>query len=89
MMELLATHGPLSAVVDATLWQNYMGGIIQYHCGRARNHCIEIVGYNLTGEQLYLEHSIKDSNITPGGYTKISSDFEGGYIQRGLYSNLF
>ena len=37
----------------------------------------------------------KDSNITPGGYTKISSDFEGGlhstggYIRGGLYSNLY
>ena len=31
----------------------------------------------------------KDSNITPGGYMKISSDFEGGYIRGGLYSNLY
>ena len=49
------THGPVSAAVDAATWNNYLGGIIQFHCGSAGlNHAIEIVGYDKTGKFLIL-----------------------------------
>ena len=53
LLAALAT-GPVSAAVDATTWNNYMGGIIQFHCGSAGlNHAVEIVGYDKTGENSY------------------------------------
>ena len=49
ILQLLATVGPVSAAVDAATWQNYQGGIIQYHCKGTLNHAIQIVGYDLSG----------------------------------------
>ena len=40
---------PLVVSVDAHNWNNYLGGIIQYHCGTAVNHAVIVVGYDLTG----------------------------------------
>lgn len=51
-MEYLANHGPLVAAVDASSWQDYLGGIIQYHCSNNKNHAVQIVGYNLKGNWL-------------------------------------
>ena len=48
MLERL-THGPLTVGVDATSWQNYQGGIIQYHCDSNLNHAVQVVGYDLSG----------------------------------------
>lgn len=51
-MELLANHGPVAAAVNALTWQNYLGGIIQYHCDGSfamLNHAVQIVGYDNTG----------------------------------------
>ncbi|OAD61198.1 Cathepsin O [Eufriesea mexicana] len=45
----LATHGPVAAAVNALSWQNYLGGIIQYHCDGSfenLNHAVQIVGYD-------------------------------------------
>ncbi|GFY43819.1 cathepsin O [Trichonephila inaurata madagascariensis] len=53
MLLHLAHHGPLIAAVDATGWQDYLGGIIQYNCDSERNHAVQIVGYDLTGEIPY------------------------------------
>ena len=53
MLEILSNYGPVTVSVDASNWNNYMGGIIQFHCGDVpRNHAVQIVGYNLAG-QLY------------------------------------
>lgn len=49
MLLHLAYHGPLISAVDATGWQDYLGGIIQFHCDGERNHAVQIVGYDLTG----------------------------------------
>lgn len=49
MLGLLYTYGPLIVGVDATTWNEYMGGIIQYHCGTSVNHAVQIVGYDLSG----------------------------------------
>ncbi|XP_051920866.1 cathepsin O-like isoform X2 [Hippocampus zosterae] len=47
----LVERGPLSAVVDAVSWQDYLGGIIQHHCSSHwPNHAVLVVGYDATGE---------------------------------------
>ncbi|XP_011646892.2 cathepsin O-like isoform X1 [Pogonomyrmex barbatus] len=46
----LLTHGPVAAAVNAISWQNYLGGVIQYHCDgsfNSLNHAIQIVGYDM------------------------------------------
>ncbi|XP_077589429.1 cathepsin O isoform X2 [Stigmatopora nigra] len=46
----LVARGPLSAIVDAVSWQDYLGGIIQHHCSsRWPNHAVLVVGYDTTG----------------------------------------
>ncbi|WAQ98696.1 CATO-like protein [Mya arenaria] len=52
LLELLQS-GPVVAAVDAKTWQNYQGGIIQYHCESHINHAVQIVGYDLTGPVPY------------------------------------
>lgn len=52
LLYLLAKKGPLVVSVDASTWNHYLGGIIQYHCGTTLNHAIQIVGYDLTGRVL-------------------------------------
>nr|KAG5711673.1 hypothetical protein BaRGS_016855 [Batillaria attramentaria] len=32
ILNILANHGPVAAAVDATTWNNYVGGIIRFHC---------------------------------------------------------
>jgi len=47
----LAIHGPVAVAVNAISWQNYLGGVIQYHCDdsfESLNHAVQIVGYDLT-----------------------------------------
>jgi len=47
---LFAVHqkGPLAVNVDAVLWHDYIGGIIQHHCtNQNMNHAVQIIGYNL------------------------------------------
>ncbi|KAM9377735.1 cathepsin O isoform 1-T2 [Pholidichthys leucotaenia] len=54
MMGQLVEHGPLAAIVDATSWQDYLGGIIQHHCSsHCSNHAVLIVGYDTTGDIPY------------------------------------
>lgn len=53
VIRMIANHGPVIATVDASTWQNYLGGIIQYHCFNNRNHAVQITGYDLTGDIPY------------------------------------
>ncbi|XP_053734960.1 cathepsin O isoform X2 [Synchiropus splendidus] len=54
MMGQLVSHGPLTAIVDAVSWQDYLGGIIQHHCSSHwSNHAVLVVGYDTTGEIPY------------------------------------
>ncbi|KAG7198462.1 hypothetical protein KM043_005844 [Ampulex compressa] len=49
LLKVLATHGPVAAAVNALSWQNYLGGVIQYHCNgsfASLNHAVQIVGYD-------------------------------------------
>ncbi|XP_077156146.1 cathepsin O [Paroedura picta] len=54
MMQMLVKRGPLVAIVDALSWQDYLGGIIQYHCSsREPNHAVLITGFDTTGSIPY------------------------------------
>lgn len=39
---MLAHHGPVAAAVDATNWQYYVGGVIQWNCDANNNHAIQV-----------------------------------------------
>ncbi|XP_065549442.1 cathepsin O isoform X2 [Lathamus discolor] len=54
MMKMLVNWGPLAVTVDAVSWQDYLGGIIQYHCSSGRaNHAVLITGFDRTGSIPY------------------------------------
>ncbi|XP_074847985.1 cathepsin O [Carettochelys insculpta] len=54
MMKQLVNCGPLAVVVDAVSWQDYLGGIIQYHCSSGKaNHAVLITGFDRTGSIPY------------------------------------
>lgn len=49
LLETISRHGPVAAAVNALSWQNYLGGVIQYHCDGSffsLNHAVQIVGYD-------------------------------------------
>lgn len=59
--------GPLTVAVDASNWNNYQGGVIQFHCGEVpMNHAVQIVGYDLTGSIPY--YIVKNSWGTDFGH---------------------
>ncbi|KAM9849775.1 cathepsin O [Aulostomus maculatus] len=54
MMGQLVERGPLTAIVDAVSWQDYLGGIIQHHCSSQwSNHAVLVIGYDTTGDIPY------------------------------------
>lgn len=75
ILKYLSTHGPISAAVDAVSWQNYLGGVIQYHCDSDPmhlNHAVQIVGYDLTGEiPYYIVRNTWGTDFGNSGYMKI------------------
>ncbi|XP_072040187.1 cathepsin O-like [Amphiura filiformis] len=73
MVSLLNHHGPLAVAVDATSWQDYIGGIIQHHCyDRYDNHAVQIVGYDKTGPvPYYIVRNSWGSKFGLNGYLNI------------------
>ncbi|KAJ8720870.1 hypothetical protein PYW08_006335 [Mythimna loreyi] len=56
ILTALATHGPVTVAVNALTWQNYLGGVIQFHCGGSPmelNHAVQLVGYDLSADVPY------------------------------------
>lgn len=56
LLEAINFYGPVTVAVNALLWQNYLGGVIQYHCDGSiqnLNHAVEIVGYDRSGPVPY------------------------------------
>ena len=45
---ILAFHGPVTAAVDAVTWQDYLGGIIQFHCRDRTNHAVKYLKKSLS-----------------------------------------
>ena len=49
-MRNIASYGPATVCVDASLWQDYTGGILTSASGCSQgfmdmNHCVQVVGY--------------------------------------------
>lgn len=72
----LAYVGPVVVAINALSWQNYVGGVIQYHCDDDRNnlnHAVQIVGYDMTGEvPFYIIRNTWGVRFGDEGYVKIS-----------------
>ncbi|XP_028025496.1 cathepsin O-like [Bombyx mandarina] len=76
ILEALATHGPVTVAVNALTWQNYLGGVIQYHCSGAPadlNHAVQLVGYDLTAEvPYYIAKNSWGADYGNGGYLMLA-----------------
>ncbi|KAH8036542.1 hypothetical protein HPB51_001361 [Rhipicephalus microplus] len=73
MLDLIANVGPLATAVDATAWQDYLGGIIRYHCDTGRNHAVQVVGYDLRGEvPHYIVRNSWGAQFGHGGYLHVA-----------------
>ncbi|EFN84119.1 cathepsin O [Harpegnathos saltator] len=76
LLALLASHGPVAAAVNAISWQNYLGGVIQYHCDgsfSSLNHAVQIVGYDLSaGIPHYIVKNSWGTAFGDKGYLYIS-----------------
>jgi len=56
MQNAMINWGPLSICVDAISWQDYTGGILMASdCDTFLDHCVQIVGYNMTTPIPYWE----------------------------------
>ncbi|XP_070553706.1 cathepsin O-like [Ptychodera flava] len=54
MVSALYKNGSLVVAVDATSWQDYLGGIIQHHCSHnLNNHAVQVIGYDTAGQIPY------------------------------------
>jgi hypothetical protein len=42
LLTVLAHHGPVAVAVDATNWQFYVGGVIQWNCDANVNHAVQV-----------------------------------------------
>ncbi|KAJ8668710.1 hypothetical protein QAD02_010373 [Eretmocerus hayati] len=81
LMRQIVTKGPVAAAVNALTWQNYLGGVIQYHCDgsfASLNHAVQIVGYDMTGATPH--YLVRNSWGTKFG--------DQGYIYIAIGSNL-
>lgn len=65
----------MAAAVNALTWQNYLGGVIQYHCDGsfgALNHAVQIVGYDNTAvSPFYIVRNSWGSLFGDNGYAYI------------------
>lgn len=75
ILHFLANHGPVATAVNGLLWQNYLGGVIQFHCDgslNSLNHAVQIVGYDTTGEvPYYIVRNSWGRKFGDKGYMKI------------------
>ncbi|XP_043252998.1 cathepsin O-like [Colletes gigas] len=75
LLVTLASHGPVAAAVNALSWQNYLGGVIQYHCDGSfdnLNHAVQIVGYDKSaGIPHYIVKNSWGSSFGDKGYMYI------------------
>ncbi|XP_063366108.1 cathepsin O-like [Cydia amplana] len=76
ILEALATHGPVAVAVNALTWQNYLGGVIQYHCPGAStdlNHAVELIGYDLSSDvPHYVAKNSWGGEFGNGGYVSLA-----------------
>lgn len=76
ILDIIANHGPVAVAVNALTWQNYLGGVIQFHCDSSLdmlNHAVQIVGYDLTAEiPHYIVRNSWGESFGEKGYLKIA-----------------
>jgi len=78
----IAEYGPAVALVDATNWQNYVGGIMSATtcAGTEINHAITLVGYNTTEQSWEIRNSW-GSSWGENGFIRIQFDANACLIQ--------
>ncbi|XP_063237533.1 cathepsin O-like [Bacillus rossius redtenbacheri] len=76
LARLLARHGPVAVAVNAANWQNYLGGIVQFHCDGALqliNHAVQLVGFDRTGPvPFYIARNSWGTDFGDKGYIYLS-----------------
>jgi cathepsin O len=90
LLKVLATHGPVAVAVNALNWQNYVGGVIQFHCDGSPlslNHAVQIVGYDKTAPiPHYIVRNSWGTDFGDKGYLYIAI---GGNVCGNYSYNLF
>ncbi|XP_076329313.1 cathepsin O-like isoform X2 [Tachypleus tridentatus] len=73
MLQLVYQQGPIIAAVDATGWQDYLGGVIQFNCETDKNHAVQIVGFDQTSAvPYYIVRNSWGTKFGVDGYLKIA-----------------
>ena len=92
----IATYGPAVVCIEASLWQDYTGGIITTDLGCTSefldmNHCVQVVGYAYgTGSvdgQDDEEGEEQGSNSHSGSQDENEGDRQGYWIVRNQWGN--
>lgn len=74
MLAFLAFKGPLIAAVNALPWKQYVGGVIKRDCNGPADHAVQIVGYDLGGQEEphFIVRNSWGSGFGHRGYAKIA-----------------
>lgn len=76
ILEIVANYGPVTAVVNAAPWQNFMSGIIQHECDSSEmdvNHAVLIVGFDRSGPiPYYIVQNTWGNQFGEDGFVRIS-----------------
>eukprot|EP00980_Cylindrotheca_fusiformis_P008913 scaffold1900_cov123-Cylindrotheca_fusiformis.AAC.39 len=85
----VASYGPAVVCLDASVWQDYSGGIItsDIECGSGfmdMNHCVQVVGYAYTDDE---DNEDGDDNNSKSGGSRDESQREGYWIVRNQWGS--
>uniref|UniRef100_A0AAR5NWS1 Cathepsin O n=2 Tax=Dendroctonus ponderosae TaxID=77166 RepID=A0AAR5NWS1_DENPD len=73
ILKLLAINGPVAVAISGETWQNYFGGVIQFHCEGDLSHAVQIVGYNLTAKvPFYIVRNSWGEDFGDNGYLYVA-----------------
>lgn len=95
-LQNVATYGPATVCLEASLWQDYAGGIITSELGCSAafldmNHCVQTVGYafvdsNSDGEDGDYQDGSGSGSGSGSGDSRDDGDREGYWIIRNQWS---
>jgi len=72
MVNYLYANGPLSVCVDASEWSFYTGGIYPASsCTTSIDHCVEAIGYNLSGSPYWIIRNSWGTDWGLSGYMQL------------------
>jgi len=82
----IASYGPATVCLDASIWQDYAGGIITSDSGCASsfmdmNHCVQVVGYAFMDSS----NADDDENNNASGSGSGSGDYEDDGAREGYW----